>query len=152
MRNSLFWRNSYIMMQGVRREWYDRTAVWEKWERWKNPGVDRIKGLAGRDGEKRRDDYATKGVWLWCSAQQQYFALNITALWQLHMIFEWHFAWNFCIIQYTELLKKVFQVYSVIPDFWINCFLILPIQASLLALLVVFVFSCSWSLQCASNM
>ena len=51
-----------------------------------------------------------------------------------------------------ELLKKVFQVYSVILDFWINCFLILPIQASLLALLVVFVFSCSWSLQCASNM
>ena len=42
----------------------------------KIPCVDRIKGLAGRDGEKRRDDYATEGVWLWCSAQQQYFALN----------------------------------------------------------------------------
>ena len=83
----------------------------------KIPCVDRIKGLAGRDGEKRRDDYATKVVWLWCSAQQQYFALNITALWQLHIIFEWHFAWNFCIIQHIELLKKVFQVYSVILDF-----------------------------------
>ena len=112
MRNSLFWRNCYIMKQGVRREWYDRTAVWEKWERLKKPGIDRIKGLAGRVGEKRRDDYATKGVWLWCSAQQQYFALNITALWQLHMIFEWHFAWNFCIIQYWTLEKGFSSILS----------------------------------------
>ena len=87
-----------------------------KSERNKNPLCRQDKGLS-RNDEKRRDDYAAKGVWLWCSAQQQYFALNITALWQLHMIFEWHFAWNFCIIQYIELLKKVFQVYSVILDF-----------------------------------
>ena len=78
----------------------------------KIPCVDRIKGLAGRDGEKRRDDYATKGVWLWCSAQQQYFALNITALWQLYMIFEWHFAWNFASFNLFTLEKGFSSILS----------------------------------------
>ena len=125
MRNSLFWRNCYIMKQGVRREWYDRTAVWEKWERLKKPGIDRIKGLAGRVGEKRRDDYATKGVWLWCSAQQQYFAVNIMqpcgkCIWflngtlqLLHHSIYWTLEKGFSsILSYPWFLNQLFSNFS----------------------------------------